>query len=1554
MAAGRRHGAYTSAPGSNAGQPGETPTYDMGQLDDPTARSDAVKGWDSTLDFVESDGFNYAVTAGFVGYAGVSGAMATGTLAGGATAMGTALVPVAAGLAGAMAGAWAGEKLGNWAMESMGYQKIAQNGEMPAHILHPIAHESGWGLGAMILGAVAGLAAAVFVVATFGTGLVVLAAAAAVGGALAGLGAGFASAAGQYGTNKGVISKGSPNVTFEGKPVARITDEVICEDHGVQKIAQGNMTVFANGLAIAHIGHKTTCDGTINDGCKTIVIDLDTNPQQLDIDVGWMKRITRTGLAILNFLPFPRGKQKPGQSKAHPVTNKPAGVCTTRGCPADVASGQFFDVRTDLYLPGTIPVVFQRVCQRNAAGLLGKGWTSNWTQHLQIDSGVIYFHDPEGVIISFHAPYEQIDAENVRFPHLRLFSDDRKSFTVWNSKQQLYYIFAEANFGRVWLSRIEDRNGNTVSFIYDPDGLARVVHSDGFDLSVHSENWLLKAVFTGVAEDTRRMVEWSYTARGCLEEVHSAQSGYLHYYYDEHDRIVRWHDSKASDVSYIWNQHDRVARIVSTSGYMSGDFSYDIQNRITRFTDGLGATSVYFHDEDGLVWKEIDPLGHEWLTEWGISFNIVSTTTPLGIKSTLEYDEIGNAVSATDADGATSSWVYRPDGLLASSSDAEGNSREYHYDNRGNMVAMINEVGETTSLRVGKRGEMLRVDQPNGGQSRVFYDHLMRPRAVTDAAGNTRTMQYDIEGRLLWVTDALGHQTRFDYRRDAINPKGAVREVLLADGSREQFEYDSEGKPARFIDGNGNVRDFSYGAFDLPLSTTDSFGNRLRYEYDSEGRMIAVINAKSERYEFVYDAAGRMLREREFGGITTSYSHDADGRTISRLTADGVETLYDYNVRNELLAASVLRDGVKAGTRYAYDKRGLLIAAESADSRIKFEYDALGRATREELNGRAVLSGYTKGELNRVTREGDSAALQLSYDPAGEVQSLSIAGHGAMAFSRDARGFEVLRRSETGFAQAQSYSPTGLLEAQIAGPLAAVSSQVSGLPGHEKVHSRHTVMGALKVNRHYQWDPAANLVGITDGRWGETRYAHDSRNQIVQTTHQSRFAGASFMEHFGYDACNNLSLADYASGTDRARATKETFPGQSVEQAAGGRVRKRGHFHYAYDPRGRVIEKRYQEDGFRPRIWRYEWDGQNRLVQLETPEGETWRYGYDALGRRIRRLRVIEGSKKPSAGRPAPNGLGKSQGAAVGAAYQWDCNQLIAEAPVYADGTIAWDKARSWIYEPGTFKPLAQLGANGDLHYVVTDQAGTPRELISEDGGKVAWAAGFRTWGQVEKQQFWPDDPAANDNEAVETIDCPLRFQGQWEDSESGLYYNHQRYYDPDSAQYLTPDPIGLSGGSRLQGYVANPGTWVDPMGLVPCVPQSGSYRDLRKTLKGTNQQANHLNQDAAFRDVIPHSQGAANAMQGNAFKDIGTPHYEFHKSLEGFWDKYRKGGSEAGKTPTIGQYDTALRDALKSSGYSSSDVNHLASVAEQNRTAYGLGNSDPVPRIPGRINQRK
>ena len=40
--------------------------------------------------------------------------------------------------------------------------------------------------------------------------------------------------------------------------------------------------------------------------------------------------------------------------------------------------------------------------------------------------------------------------------------------------------------------------------------------------------------------------------------------------------------------------------------------------------------------------------------------------------------------------------------------------------------------------------------------------------------------------------------------------------------------------------------------------------------------------------------------------------------------------------------------------------------------------------------------------------------------------------------------------------------------------------------------------------------------------------------------------------------------------------------------------------------------------------------GLSNSVRLTTPDGTSWRYEYDAMGRRIRRLRVLDGGKKPA------------------------------------------------------------------------------------------------------------------------------------------------------------------------------------------------------------------------------------------------------------------------------------------------------------------------------------
>jgi len=132
-----------------------------------------------------------------------------------------------------------------------------------------------------------------------------------------------------------------------------------------------------------------------------------------------------------------------------------------------------------------------------------------------------------------------------------------------------------------------------------------------------------------------------------------------------------------------------------------------------------------------------------------------------------------------------------------------------------------------------------------------------------------------------------------------------------------------------------------------------------------------------------------------------------------------------------------------------------------------------------------------------------------------------------------------------------------------------------------------------------------------------------------------------------------------------------------------------------------------------------------------------------------------------------------------------------------------------------------------ELHYIVTDQAGTPRELCTEDG-EIEWRGEQSLWGEHYEWRFGVQRKSHHkkylEDAANAPVNCDLRYQGQIFDNETGLYYNRHRYYDPDSCQYLTVDPIGMAGRIRPQAYVHNPMEWVDPLGL------AGSRRKMFQT----------------------------------------------------------------------------------------------------------------------------
>jgi RHS repeat-associated protein len=124
----------------------------------------------------------------------------------------------------------------------------------------------------------------------------------------------------------------------------------------------------------------------------------------------------------------------------------------------------------------------------------------------------------------------------------------------------------------------------------------------------------------------------------------------------------------------------------------------------------------------------------------------------------------------------------------------------------------------------------------------------------------------------------------------------------------------------------------------------------------------------------------------------------------------------------------------------------------------------------------------------------------------------------------------------------------------------------------------------------------------------------------------------------------------------------------------------------------------------------------------------------------------------------------------------------------------------AWIFDTYTFAPLATV-QQGRLYSVMTDHLGTPMELVGP-GRSVAWSRRLTSWGQTS---MTTPEPGAT---------CPLGFQGQWYDDESGLLYNRCRYYDPGAALYLSADPLGIVSKLNTYAYAINPVNWIDPLGL--------------------------------------------------------------------------------------------------------------------------------------------
>ncbi|MEW8656680.1 MAG: DUF2235 domain-containing protein, partial [Candidatus Thiodiazotropha endolucinida] len=744
-------------------------------------------------------------------------------------------------------------------------------------------------------------------------------------------------------------------------------------------------------------------------------------------------------------------------------------------------------------------------------------------------------------------------------------------------------------------------------------------------------------------------------------------------------------------------------------------------------------------------------------------------------------------------------------------------------------------IERTTRLDYNAAGNLIAIDGPREDvedRLQLSYDNQQRLKQLKTPDGRTLSVtRYDAYGRPQQVHGSGQAPLTLSY-----NTRGKVTQVSQGQQT-VRYDYDATGHLIGITDPNGKQITLNYDQAGRATGLEDSLGNRLEQALDTEGRLTQrrLKDAQGQllaTVSYLYDAQGRLSARQTPRG-QTHYRYDDAGNLTEVQDPQGHATGLDYNGLGQLLAvtqpgnrvtqlhydehgrASGLTDPRENTTDLIKDDFGNLIRQRHPDTgEVRYAYDRAGNHI-QKIDAQGVITSYRFDAANRLIEETTpSGTTSLDYDPnSGRLAQLTDdTSHEGFAYDDQGRLIQHSRHIDGHrFITGYTYNAQGKLNQKTL-PDGQVLSYHYYREGNQKGQlraiTRKSLMGLKETPLVGEIDQDASdgTTGLTFGNGlRETRH-HDKLGRTTAIDHsrrlklsyhydaQGRITGIDYnglLQNYDYDLFGRLSQAetqlgsyryDYDSLGNRTQKQHTDPAGNTTIQlnqypdpGEGNRLlsQQNGELEsYQYNPAGspEQIGERY-----------FEYDDQQRPMKLyrvdpEHPDNKTLvaAYAYNRFGERIKKI-VYTNSKRPKV-----------------TYYLYDGHQLTAEADENGKVTA------QYLYQQQ--RPILKL--EGKTAYAIhTDHLGAPRAVTDEDQQTV-WSADYSPFGLIRIEQ--------------QAITLNLRLPGQYEDQESGTYYNYQRDYDPNTGRYLTSDPIGLKGGLNTYAYVAgDPLGAIDPLGLL-------------------------------------------------------------------------------------------------------------------------------------------
>ncbi len=939
-----------------------------------------------------------------------------------------------------------------------------------------------------------------------------------------------------------------------------------------------------------------------------------------------------------------------------------------------------------------------------------------------------------------------------------------------------YPLLDEGHDGLPWGSADRWKLSRTAAAEYqafDPvAGLTYLFSGDG------SDKWL-----TRISDAAGNWIRIDRDAQGMPELV--AHHGGYQIKVTSHDGRISSYTMVSGAESQVLTSFDYVNRnLVTEISAVGAAVRYDVDDagRVIGWTDANNVSYVYrFDAEDRCVSEGLpDPDDNTYRYR----YSYADGPTSGGMTTTIIGPGGGEKRFEVDARG-----------LVLAETDEVGNRVEYDYDSSSRKIAVRNALGEQTSYGWDDWSRMTTVTGADGAVTEVVYDDAGLPVQIIDPTGAVTRQQFDAAGRLLQRVDPMGAVRRWQWSGDGrqvliTDAEGRVSEVVrdasglvsvAGDASgTTRVERDVFGNPVRVVDPAGNARSFSWSAEGRLLGLTNPDGTTESWAWDGQGNLIERVDASGRRTSFGIAPFDVVARQVSSDGAALSFGYDDECRLVSVTNQNGAVWRYVRDAAGRVIG-EVDYDGRR--TSYELDAAGrTAVVTNAAGERIEFAFDQAGRTTSRRAGGEVAQFSYDAA--GRLTAAADAqVVVEREFDAVGRLVAESTNG-ARMAWQLDAAGNTIGRVTPAGMHSSWQLDGVGrragleLAGQSVRFELDALGRAVSTEFAGGRIDSTFDQVGRLtsRASTSSAGEQASWQVAYGYTAAGELAWAQDSArgSRHLQLDAAGRITAVSgdggAAETYAYDSAGNITQAAWAAAGTEAQGDLR-YQGTLLVEA--GRDR------YDYDGAGRLVRRTRRLLSGGEKVWQYAWNPLNQFTSVIDPIGHRWEYAYDGLNRRVAKTHRDAAGQVVEAWR-----------------FAWD-GPVLAEQTHQVGGV---ETSTTWEHDG--FTPVAQARSRSQADFdvefaaIITDLVGAPVR-VQNAAGQVEWTSAASTWGATDAD-----------------VAMPLRFPGQYHDVETGLFYNLNRYYNPDTGRYVSSDPLGLAPSPNPHAYVPNPTTQIDPLGL--------------------------------------------------------------------------------------------------------------------------------------------